>query len=71
VKSSASISVAVAVSASTRSIATSSSTDWDDVARGYGLEVDLVVGCHHAKGLLDAQMKGAAHALGDMPADGA
>jgi hypothetical protein len=28
------------------------------------------VGHHHAKGLLDAQMKGAAHALGDMPAEG-
>jgi hypothetical protein len=45
--------------------------DRDDVARGYSLEVDLVVGRHHAKGLLDAQMKGAAHALGDVPAEGA
>jgi hypothetical protein len=45
--------------------------DRDDVARGYGLEVDLVVGRHHAKGLLDAQMKGAAHALGDVPTEGA
>jgi hypothetical protein len=29
------------------------------------------VGRHHAKSLLDAQMKGAAHALGDVPAEGA
>jgi hypothetical protein len=29
------------------------------------------VGRHHAKGLLDAQMKGAAHALGDLSAKGA
>jgi hypothetical protein len=29
------------------------------------------VGCHHAKGLLDTQMKGAAHVLGDVPAKGA
>jgi hypothetical protein len=26
---------------------------------------------HHAEGLLDAQVKGAAHALGDVPAEGA
>jgi hypothetical protein len=41
----------------------------DDVARGDSLEVDLVVRRHHAKGLLDAQVKGAAHAPGDMPAE--
>jgi hypothetical protein len=29
------------------------------------------VGHHHAKGLLDAQVKGAAHALRDMPTEGA
>jgi hypothetical protein len=29
------------------------------------------VRCHHAESLLDAQMKGAAHTLGDMPAEGA
>jgi hypothetical protein len=45
--------------------------DRDDVARGDSLEVDLVVRRHHAKGLLDAQVKGAAHAPGDMPAEGA
>jgi hypothetical protein len=28
------------------------------------------MGCHHAKGLLDAQVKGTAHALGDMPTEG-
>jgi hypothetical protein len=28
-------------------------TDRGDVARGDGLEVDLVVGSHHAEGLLD------------------
>jgi hypothetical protein len=44
--------------------------DRDDVARGHGLEVDLVVGRHHAKGLLDAQVKRAVHALGDMPTKG-
>jgi hypothetical protein len=43
----------------------------DDVAQGDGLEVDLVVRCHHTERLLDPQMKGAAHALGDMPAEGA
>jgi hypothetical protein len=43
----------------------------DDVARGYGLKVDLLVGHHHAKGLLDAQVKGAAHALGDVLVEGA
>jgi hypothetical protein len=45
--------------------------DRDDLARGYSLEVNLVVGRHHAKGLLDAQVKGVAHALGDVPAEGA
>jgi hypothetical protein len=45
--------------------------DGNDVAYGNGLEVDLVVGSHHAEGLLDAQVKGAAHALGNMPAEGA
>jgi hypothetical protein len=34
----------------------------DDVARRHGLEVHLVVGPHHAKGLLDAQVKRATHA---------
>jgi hypothetical protein len=29
------------------------------------------VGSHHAEGLLDTQVKGAAHALGDVPAEGA
>jgi hypothetical protein len=29
------------------------------------------VGRHHTKGLLDAQVKGAAHALGDKPNEGA
>jgi hypothetical protein len=29
------------------------------------------VGGHHAEGLLNAQVKGAAHALGNMPAEGA
>jgi hypothetical protein len=29
------------------------------------------MGCHHAEGLLDAQVKGVAHALGDMPPKGA
>jgi hypothetical protein len=28
------------------------------------------VGPHHAEGLLDAQVKGAAHAPGDMPTEG-
>jgi hypothetical protein len=28
------------------------------------------VGRHHAEGLLDAQVKGAAHALGNMPTEG-
>jgi hypothetical protein len=41
----------------------------DDVARGDGLEVDLVVRRHHAESLLDAQMKSAMHAPGDMPAE--
>jgi hypothetical protein len=45
--------------------------DENDVARGNGLEVDLVVGDHHAEGLLDAQVKGTAQALGNMPAEGA
>jgi hypothetical protein len=29
------------------------------------------MGRHHAEGLLDAQVKGAAHAPGDMPTEGA
>jgi hypothetical protein len=29
------------------------------------------VGCHHAESLLDAQVKGAVHAPGDMPTEGA
>jgi hypothetical protein len=29
------------------------------------------MGRHHAKGLLDAQVKGATQALGDMPTEGA
>jgi hypothetical protein len=33
----------------------------DDVARHHGLEVHLVVGPHHAKGLLDAQVKLVTH----------
>jgi hypothetical protein len=45
-------------------------TDWDNVARRHGLEVHLVVGPHHAEGLLDAQVKGAAHTPRDMPAEG-
>jgi hypothetical protein len=42
-----------------------------DVACGDGLEVDPVVRNHHAKGFLDSQVKGATHALGDVPAEGA
>jgi hypothetical protein len=45
--------------------------DRDAIARGDGLEVDLVVGNHHTEGLLDAQVKSVAHALGDVPAEGA
>jgi hypothetical protein len=45
--------------------------DREDVARGDSLKVNLVVRSHHAKGLLDAQVKGVAHAPGDMPAEGA
>jgi hypothetical protein len=45
--------------------------DRDDVARGHGLEVDLVVGHHDAEGLLDAQVKGATHELGNIPSKGA
>jgi hypothetical protein len=45
--------------------------DGDNIARRDGLEVDLVVGSHHAEGLLDTQVKGAAHALGNVPAEGA
>jgi hypothetical protein len=37
--------------------------DRNDVARGNSLEVDLVMGDHHAEGLLDAQVKGTAQAL--------
>jgi hypothetical protein len=57
---------------STRFITTSSSTPkGDDIAHGDGLEVDLVVGSHHAESLLDTQVKGAAQALGNVPAEGA
>jgi hypothetical protein len=45
--------------------------DRDNIARGDSLEVDLLVGRHHAKGLLDAQVKSTAHVLGDVPAEGA
>jgi hypothetical protein len=45
--------------------------DRDYVTRGDSLEVNLVVRRHHAESLLDTQMKGAAHALGDVPAEGA
>jgi hypothetical protein len=45
-------------------------TDENDVARGDGLKVDLVVGDHHAKGFLNSQVKGAARALGNMPVEG-
>jgi hypothetical protein len=41
------------------------------VAHGNGLEVDLVVGDHHTEGLLDAQVKGTAHVLGNVLAEGA
>jgi hypothetical protein len=44
--------------------------DRDDVARRHGLEVHLVVGPHHAEGLLDAQVKSVTHAPGDMPTEG-
>jgi hypothetical protein len=44
--------------------------DGNNVAHGNGLEVDLVVGDHHAERLLDAQVKGAAHALCNMPTEG-
>jgi hypothetical protein len=30
--------------------------DGDDIARGDGLEIDLVVGSHQAEGLLDTQV---------------
>jgi hypothetical protein len=46
-------------------------TDRNDVAHGNGLEVDLVVGDHHTEGLLDAQVKGTAHVLGNVLAEGA
>jgi hypothetical protein len=46
-------------------------TDRDDIARGDGLEVDLLMRSHHAEGFLDTQVKGAAHALGDVPGEGA
>jgi hypothetical protein len=45
-------------------------TDRDDIARGDGLEIDLVVRSYHTEGILDTQVKGAAHALGDVPAEG-
>jgi hypothetical protein len=44
--------------------------DRNDVACGNGLEVDLVVGGHHAKGFLNSQVKGAAHAPGNVPTEG-
>jgi hypothetical protein len=40
----------------------------DDVARRHSLEVHLLVGSHHAEGLLDAQVKCTAHAPRDVPA---
>jgi hypothetical protein len=43
----------------------------DDVACGYSLEVHLEMGRHHTKSLLDAQVQGAVHALGDMLVEGA
>jgi hypothetical protein len=43
--------------------------DRDDITQGDGLEVDLVVGRHHAKILLDAQMESATHTPGDVPAE--
>jgi hypothetical protein len=45
--------------------------DKDDVARRDGLEVNLVVGSHYAESLLDTQVKGVAHAPGDVPTEGA
>jgi hypothetical protein len=44
--------------------------DGEDIAHGDGLKIDLVVGTHHAEGLLDTQVKGAAHTLGNVPAKG-
>jgi hypothetical protein len=41
------------------------------VAFRHGLEVNLVVGPHHAEGLLDAKAQSAAHAPRDVPAEGA
>jgi hypothetical protein len=46
-------------------------TDGDNVACRDGFQVDLIVGGHHTKRLLNAQVKGAAHALGDVPTKGA
>jgi hypothetical protein len=43
----------------------------DDVAFRHGLEVDLLVGPHHAEGLLDAKAQRTAHAPRDVPAEGA
>jgi hypothetical protein len=37
---------------------------------GDSLEVDLVVGSHHTESLLDTQVKGAVHALGNVPTEG-
>jgi hypothetical protein len=45
-------------------------TNRNDVPRGNGLVVDLVVGRQHAEDILNAQVKGAVHALGNMPAEG-
>jgi hypothetical protein len=44
--------------------------DRNDVACRNGLEVDLVVRRHHAEGFLNTQVKGAAHVLGNVPAEG-
>jgi hypothetical protein len=44
--------------------------DRNDVARRHDHEVHLIVGPHHAEGLLDAQVKRAAHASGNIPTEG-
>jgi hypothetical protein len=46
-------------------------TDRNDIACIDGLKVDLVVERHHVEGLLDTLVKGTAHALGNVPAEGA
>jgi hypothetical protein len=45
--------------------------DRDNVARREGFEVDLIMGGHHTKCLLDTQVKGVAHAPGDVHNEGA